>query len=58
MRKFRIYQTMYLGSVEIPDGILTDDSDDNDVVNYMEANDMRPQELEPTETMIEETVDL
>lgn len=50
MRIYRIYQTMYLGEVEVPDDVEKDD-----VIDYMEKNDCWPDDfLEPVDTDVQE----
>lgn len=49
MAKFRVYQTMFLGTIEVPEGI----KNENNVIEYMNKNDNWPEEfLEPIETII------
>lgn len=48
--KFRVYQKMYLGEVEVPEGI----EEEAEVIDYMNAHDCWPEDfLEPVDTSIE-----
>jgi len=61
MRKFRIYQIMFLGTVEVPDSAFDRDTDfmEEDVIAHMDLNDCWPEDyLEPIETIIEEDIEL
>jgi len=61
MRTFRIYQTMYLGQVEVPDEVfddgveLPDDCPECKVVAWMNDNDTWPEDcLEPVDSYVKE----
>lgn len=48
--RFRVYQKMYLGDVEVPDGI----EEEAEVIDYMNDKDCWPEDfLEPIDTSIE-----
>ena len=50
MRTYSVYQTMYLGTVEVPDNI-----EEDEVIGYMERNDCWPTKyLEPIGTDVRE----
>jgi len=53
MRKFSVYQKIYLGTVEVPD-VLLGSADADEVIEYMESNDCWPHDDEVIDTIIDE----
>jgi len=62
MRRFSVYQTMYLGTVEVPEqamGTENPEEWESDVIGFMNDHDCWPDEaMEPIETIIEEEMKL
>jgi len=56
MKTFKVYQTVYLGTIDVP-GALSNVVGTDEIIEYMDSNDCWPQDAEVVDTTIVEVTE-